>query len=142
MPLLSAARSARLARILEGGETLRLQYPREDLGFVYDSPAAAVCSDQPSVEGDAATSARGSSTPNGQAPAAHGRAAPYEPTSVPGARLPHAVVTVRSAGERLTCVCKSKQPRMEANPAFHGSTTDFQCTVIGLMLKANKSCAS
>jgi hypothetical protein len=28
-------RRARLARLLDGGATLRLQYPKEDLGFVY-----------------------------------------------------------------------------------------------------------
>ena len=124
-PLLSAARSARLARILDGGETLRLQYPREDLGFVYHSPAAAVCRDQPAAEGDAAAGGLGSGTRDGRSMASgskeapgggnaapsqprstawsagvvQGRDAPYVPTTVPGARLPHVAVTVRSSGE-------------------------------------------
>ena len=97
-PLLTAARSARLARILDGGETLRLQYPREDLGFTYASPGAAVCPEEPAA-------ARGTATGPGDsgdqaAQTAPDRAAPYVPSTAPGARLPHAAVTLHSPGAR------------------------------------------
>lgn len=35
-------REQQLAKIFESGQTLRLQFPREDLGFVYNQPGAAV----------------------------------------------------------------------------------------------------
>ncbi len=97
-PLQTAARSARLARILDGGETLRLQYPREDLGFAYTGPGAAVRGDDPAAVLPRVSARRGQ---GGNAAAdARGRAAPYVPSTAPGARLPHAVVTLRSPGAR------------------------------------------
>ena len=95
-PLLTAARSARLARILDSGDTLRLQYPREDLGFTYASPAAAVCHDGPAFALGTVASRKG--VVGGLAGGGQGRAAPYVPSTVPGARLPHAFITVRSPG--------------------------------------------
>ncbi len=97
-PLQTAARSARLARILDGGETLRLQYPREDLGFAYTSPGAAVCSVDPAAAPYGITARQGQG--NDDVSGVQGRAAPYLPSTAPGARLPHAVVTLRSPGKR------------------------------------------
>lgn len=39
-------REAALAKILAAGDSLRLQFPREDLGFVYHMPGAAVVPDE------------------------------------------------------------------------------------------------
>ena len=36
-------RQGRLDEIFSSGETLRLQFPKEDLGFVYHQQGAAVC---------------------------------------------------------------------------------------------------
>ncbi len=36
-------RRRRLQEIFASGETLRLQFPKEDLGFLYHQPGAAVC---------------------------------------------------------------------------------------------------
>lgn len=41
---LAGWRRARLARLFDGGATLRLQYPKEDLGFVYSDSGAPVSS--------------------------------------------------------------------------------------------------
>lgn len=86
-------REAQLARVFESGETLRLQFPREDLGFEYGaSPGAAVAlapplqttaAGRPGVEPD---EGRGSAPPP--------RGAPFVPSTCPGARLPHAPVQV------------------------------------------------
>ena len=38
-------RNNNLKAIFEGGASLRLQFPKEDLGFVYESPAAATLPD-------------------------------------------------------------------------------------------------
>lgn len=37
---LAGWRRARLARLFDGGATLRLQYPKEDLGFIYSDSGA------------------------------------------------------------------------------------------------------
>ena len=44
---LKAYRERQLARIFASGQTLRLQFPKEDLGFVYDKPGAAICTEAP-----------------------------------------------------------------------------------------------
>ena len=98
-PLQTAARSGRLARILDGGETLRLQYPREDLGFAYTGPGAAARRDDPAAAPPGVTAVLGQGD-DGVAGFSQGRAAPYVPSTAPGARLPHAVVTLRSPGKR------------------------------------------
>ena len=117
-----AARSARLARILDGGETLRLQYPREDLGFTYAGSGAAVCPDDP------AAAAPGSSTQIGRdsdkvAPAGD-RAAPYMPSTAPGARLPHAAVVLHSPGARPPQPLKhAAQVVTDSGPAMFSRVT-------------------
>lgn len=40
-------RERQLAKIFASGQTLRLQFPKEDLGFVYDKPGAAICIETP-----------------------------------------------------------------------------------------------
>lgn len=42
-------RQAALSKILVAGDSLRLQFPREDLGYMYDRPGAAVILDQAST---------------------------------------------------------------------------------------------
>lgn len=42
---LKGYRERELAKIFASGQTLRLQFPKEDLGFVYDKPGAAICPD-------------------------------------------------------------------------------------------------
>ncbi|KAK9846335.1 hypothetical protein WJX81_001811 [Elliptochloris bilobata] len=76
----------RLRAILASGAALRLQFPAEDLGFVYSGAGAAVAPD-----GDA-----GAGLERASAPDAAGRdsgevqgGAPYVPSTAPGARLPH-----------------------------------------------------
>lgn len=69
---------ARLAR----GDTLRLLFPREDLGHVYERGALR----REPADGPALA----------RALAARPRDAPYEPTTLPGARFPHAWVELRA----------------------------------------------
>jgi 2-polyprenyl-6-methoxyphenol hydroxylase-like FAD-dependent oxidoreductase len=78
-PLL-ALRRTELDALFDHGETLRLQYPKEDLGFLYrNSSTAAVQYEKDS--GDEQLVA----TYIGPKP----RDAPYTPTTLPGARFPH-----------------------------------------------------
>ena len=43
---LRSFRQAALSKILAAGDSLRLQFPREDLGYMYNRPGAAVIQDQ------------------------------------------------------------------------------------------------
>lgn len=80
-------RRSRLKQLFETGETLRLQYPKEDLGFVYGSQnsAVAVALSHPNVTRKSV----GASTD---------RNAPYLPALVPGGRLPHVPLIVERVG--------------------------------------------
>jgi 2-polyprenyl-6-methoxyphenol hydroxylase-like FAD-dependent oxidoreductase len=73
----AALRRGALTALFERGETLRLQFPREDLGFVYRGAGAALALGP----GDATAAAAAA------APAPRG--APFAPACAPGARLPH-----------------------------------------------------
>ena len=73
---LAALRRSELDALFNHGDTLRLQYPKEDLGFVYRKGAAVKYE-----PGDAEAVA----TYVGPKP----RDAPYEPSTLPGARFPH-----------------------------------------------------
>ncbi|GAB4813968.1 hypothetical protein N2152v2_001014 [Parachlorella kessleri] len=79
-------RQRRLDEIFSSGETLRLQFPKEDLGFVYHQQGAAVCKS----EQDAAALR--------QYLRPRTREAPYEPCTLPGARLPHCTIKVQQPG--------------------------------------------
>ncbi|KAL6782028.1 hypothetical protein ACKKBF_B10380 [Auxenochlorella protothecoides x Auxenochlorella symbiontica] len=79
-PALGTLRSRNIRAALEGGETLRLQYPKEDLGFVYRSPDAALA---PSAADLAEVDLAARPRP---------RHAPYTPATLVGGRLPHAAV--------------------------------------------------
>ena len=102
----------RLRSILASGAALRLQFPAEDLGFVYASPGAATAPDAnsgagPVLGGSVEPSAPASGTGAHAATEGVGanptlglggrggratdpqRGAPYVPTTAPGARLPH-----------------------------------------------------
>lgn len=104
-------RQRHLKRIFASGDTLRLQFPQEDLGFSYDVPGGACL-------GNAAAAAApraGSAQPSAEAAAAPARSASqtklpgqllerqqadrglrrlYMPSTDPGARLPHADINV------------------------------------------------
>ncbi|EIE25479.1 hypothetical protein COCSUDRAFT_1587, partial [Coccomyxa subellipsoidea C-169] len=87
-------RERQLRDIFAAGDTLRLQFPREDLGFIYNAPGAAVdvSSGMPADEPH-----RGSD-----------RNRPYVPSTVPGARLPHCDIAVvggvGTAGPAHQCI--------------------------------------
>jgi 2-polyprenyl-6-methoxyphenol hydroxylase-like FAD-dependent oxidoreductase len=119
----AALRRGELEALFETGDTLRLQYPKEDLGFVYGAGGGAVCVDgAPAVQRFAGRCRRRSrvcAPPRIDFPAlASGflradddeRAAvaayaapkprdePFAPAALPGARLPHFGVRVLRAG--------------------------------------------
>lgn len=72
-------RQGALNNILDGGESLRLQFPREDLGFQYTQGAVATT---PDVNSSSSSSSPGSS-------GVMRRGAPYVPSTCAGHRLPH-----------------------------------------------------
>ena len=85
---IGAIRHEALNALFEGGETLRLQYPKEDLGFVYSGTGAAIvyetmqetgCDDDVITDRQAVL----------KYTAAKPRNAPYVATTLPGARFPH-----------------------------------------------------
>ena len=103
---LKSYRATQLAKFFDSGSSLRLQYPREDLGFVY-GPGGAVCADS-----DADSAGPGLSTEGPQQGALKDgksavmeRGAPYVPTTAPGARLPHVAMTLLGTGARCGCCC-------------------------------------
>ncbi|GLC41790.1 hypothetical protein PLESTB_001702100 [Pleodorina starrii] len=81
LPLVGSWREQQVQRILGSGASLRLQFPAEDLGFVYDKGAVVVqhpTSGAPTTTPAAAAAAR-----------LPPRGAPYNPSSAAGCRLPH-----------------------------------------------------
>lgn len=76
-----------LQDILESGMSLRLQFPREDLGFVYSQGAVdAGTGGQQQQQQQLAQQPRGSS---GVGSSKHSRSSEYVPAMVVGGRLPH-----------------------------------------------------
>ncbi len=137
----------RLRAILASGAALRLQFPAEDLGFVYSGAGAAVAPPDPAPRAAAAGRDEGPQAQGGaaspDAPGAPGqgrrgrsgaaggpggerdqaraggpssaeRGAPYEPTTAPGARLPHCElwlpVTGGGAGAALLATLRPSTP--------------------------------
>jgi hypothetical protein len=108
---LKPLRERALCSIFKSGNTLHLQFPREDLGFSYDIPGGAILTDSAAeaVAAHLRSTAKAAaelqraelgssrcivSTPNGQ-----GRGRQYVPTTAPGTRLPHAdICVVRGPG--------------------------------------------
>lgn len=108
-------RRAAVSDILQNDKSLKLQFPREDLGFSYEQ--GAVCSSGTSTSGSSSdggsssgvgrgSGSRSSSRGGGGGGAAGGqlRGAHYEPSLVPGGRLPHCWLQVEGSG-RQVCVC-------------------------------------
>ena len=110
-------RERQLAGIFASDSTLRLQFPREDLGFSYGGvPGVAVCGAACSADAACQPSSGARSeanvnpsnkSPAGQleptarpaaAKAPQRRGLPYVPTTEPGARMPHADIAVVAAG--------------------------------------------
>jgi len=79
---LATARRKELSNLFESGETLRLQYPKEDVGFLYSGKAAHVL-----VEPELRIALE-------QAAKSKPRDAPYIPICLPGFRFPHFPVDV------------------------------------------------
>lgn len=83
---LRAWRRKALQRIFEAGDSLRLQFPLEDLGFCYSAPGAAVCL-VPLRAASSAKTAVDSAVQNLRAQ--KGRGVEYVQNTEPGSRLPH-----------------------------------------------------
>ena len=123
-------RERQLAKIFASGQTLRLQFPKEDLGFVYSSKGVAVCPESPlspqspqvqnpelGVSGSDGTAAntKGRSHRQGSG-SVGGSDRQYRPSCSPGGRLPHCTLQPLKPGQnqerntlRLlradTCLC-------------------------------------
>jgi 2-polyprenyl-6-methoxyphenol hydroxylase-like FAD-dependent oxidoreductase len=87
---LAALRRAELEALFDHGETLRLQYPKEDLGFLYrEFSTAAVQYERDSGDEQHFVQYIGPKP----------RDAPYTPTTLPGARFPHLKLKRRKSSE-------------------------------------------
>lgn len=104
-------RERQLADIFASGQTLRLQFPKEDLGFNYDQPGAAICL-ATATNPSKALSDNPSSRPHGlKLPPADsenpggvelGRnPRDYKPSCRPGSRMPHCVIRKLNPGALL-----------------------------------------
>ncbi|KAI8463562.1 MAG: hypothetical protein J3K34DRAFT_526882, partial [Monoraphidium minutum] len=96
-------RGAALRRVLESGESLRLQFPREDLGFRYSPGAASAVLE----EGDAGAEGGGRRAGGGECGAAAGagggvRGAAFTASSAPGFRLPHCWLRRAESGQQVS----------------------------------------
>jgi len=113
-------RERQLSSIFASGQTLRLQFPKEDLGFVYNTPGAAICPEtdtvlsvshrasaqpQPDSAGADATAVntrgRGQKATRGSVGGSDRR---YRPSCTPGSRLPHCTLRQLKTG-CLPCPC-------------------------------------
>jgi len=107
-------RERQLSSIFASGQTLRLQFPKEDLGFVYNTPGAAVCPEtgtalsasaqpQPDSAGADATAVntkdRVHTATRGSVGGSDRR---YRPSCTPGSRLPHCTLHQLNTGS-LPC---------------------------------------
>jgi len=91
-------RQTALAQILNSGESLKLQFPKEDLGFKYDR--GAVVADEAET-GSGSGSGRGA-VAEGASKGGEGggsRGAPFVPSSAAGYRLPHCWLRRLDTGE-------------------------------------------
>ena len=94
---LRAWRKKALQRIFEAGDSLRLQFPLEDLGFRYTMRGAAVCLPQAAADSAAPASPDGSAGSAAQnLRSQQGRGAEYVQSTEPGSRLPHCAVRLFS----------------------------------------------
>lgn len=110
---LKAWRERQLAAIFASGQTLRLQFPKEDLGFVYDQPGAAICASSiaidcsKSLHGNPTSSPHGLSLPPGDSEHPGGaelgrNPRVYIPSCKPGGRMPHCILRRLESGAKLT----------------------------------------
>ncbi len=91
---LKAWRKKALQRIFEAGDSLRLQFPLEDLGFRYSMRGAAVCLPQAAANSEASSTSYGSADS-----AAQNLRSPhleYVQNTEPGSRLPHCAIKLLS----------------------------------------------
>lgn len=110
---LKAWRSRRLREIFARRRSLRLQFPKEDLGFCYASMAVAVQS------ADKGAPAGG---PPGEraAPGAEVRHTPFVPSAAVGCRLPHCWLQVHAARGRASHLQPGSKLSSIDFPAQHG----------------------
>ncbi len=92
---LRAWRKKALQRIFESGDSLRLQFPLEDLGFCYNMPGAAVCLSQGASDSEASAQSAGSADSAAQnLRSQQGRGLEYVQITEPGSRLPHCDISI------------------------------------------------
>ena len=106
-------RERQLAKIFASGETLRLQFPKEDLGFVYNSKGAAVCLDSPGSHqslaaqhpqhhgsGNDGTAVNTKERSHRQGTGSIGGSdRQYRPSCSPGGRMPHCTLQPLKTGQ-------------------------------------------
>ena len=109
---LAVTKRAELQSLFHSGQTLRLQYPKEDLGFIYPAPSQAIAVQHEDLE---AIKVYKQPKP---------RDAEYSPACLPGCRFPHfrikrlpllvmntdesSIDIPRSVGSRFTLFCTAK----------------------------------
>ena len=106
-------RERQLAKIFASGQTLRLQFPKEDLGFVYNSTGAAVSFESPlssqspgvqkselhvSGSNGSVADTKGTSYRQGNE-SDEGPNRQYRPSCSPGGRLPHCILQPLNTGQ-------------------------------------------
>jgi len=97
---LAVTRKGELRSLLDSGQTLRLQYPKEDLGFMYPAPSPAIAVQQDDLE-----AIKKYKRPKP-------RDAEYLPACLPGCRFPHFPIKrlpqlVMNADESSIDICRS-----------------------------------
>ena len=115
---LKAWRRKALQSIFEAGNSLRLQFPLEDLGFCYTAPGSAVC-----LPGQAASSRApaaldaASDTAQQNVSAQQGRGLDYVQNTQPGSRLPHLelklLASKRHSDGRVTQLSHTESSQVE-----------------------------
>lgn len=106
---IGAIRQDALQALFLEGETLRLQYPKEDLGFIYAGDKTSI-----SLENEFDSNGKNFKSPNFKSDhllvaeylRPQARNAPYIPTTLPGARFPHIPLKVLQEGHLKRSVSK------------------------------------
>ena len=109
---LRAWRRKVLQSIFEAGDSLRLQFPLEDLGFRYSSPGAATCTPRQAVGGPQAPGQSAAQNLRSQ----QGRGREYVQNTELGSRLPHCEIRL----------LRSEQQHSHRNSSAQGSSHQSQ----------------
>ena len=145
---LKAWRKKALESIFEAGDSLRLQFPLEDLGFCYTAPGSAICLPGHAASGRATAALdTASDTAQQNVSAQQGRGLDYVQNTQPGSRLPHCEVKILASkqhgGGHMThsSYTKTSQVEQQGLPLSTHDLLDAGSTSLLMLLGQGRAAA-